>query len=722
MARQEGATIAAKTALGKLQPATTTPIEFVIDGIEVELLINGNAFTFAIRLDNEEFFKYVHARVLAVVVSIDGVYFTESGEYLVNLAFGGNPYFDRNPIRENMTFRTPQRERTYVYQLPDNTPKFTDGGYSWSKDVSPVTPFSAWQISLPPTRTNKGLVFENTTVRVCLSFVLEARIKDAPRLRLKAQTDGAPRAAITKEELVTEMYAAGSVLNGWDVVYTMSLEQINSTMAAQYEENQRIHPYGGKIEVETRDHVAGDAYAIMRLGMTYGYPRITFLHNNERQLKVEMVIRSGLLEKCFQIGEGNPICDPPVSIENDTLTAYVPIVMIEGFVKPDKDGAQTWSVVLDFTKGSFTVENIEMSPNQKTSFSEAVKRWFTDNPVTYVINSLDLSKISTLDAMRPNEFRFKTWTTPANVKVLQLYITTGNRPALIYDRANLNNCDEPLPYGYNSSMMISSRLFYEEVLPSSLNKEGWRIKGVAKGGEPTNVKDSWYGEYALGKVRGILDLSPLYDGYQVGSGSNYTFKERWAWLREPGDPPPPRFPPSGGPAAFRYTLEWDISGMTLRPDKDGRMRLNFFHQATQDFMYSGGVFTYYTDSRRIIDYYENPITTEYNIHINSIVPIIIMNSGREQTLHVDIKNVNPDVSGHLSGGGPCNSDNLQAIFNRNLKEQLPDQIKNQLKVSFDPISIFALKNLLFPTKNYIDMEYVAAPGDILLLGNFKKDA
>jgi hypothetical protein len=36
--------------------------------------------------------------------------------------------------------------------------------------------------------------------------------------------------------------------------------------------------------------------------------------------------------------------------------------------------------------------------------------------------------------------------------------------------------------------------------------------------------------------------------------------------------------------------------------------------------------------------------------------------------------------------------------------------------------IIALKNLLFPTKNYIDMQDVAAPDEVLLLGNFKKDS
>jgi hypothetical protein len=44
------------------------------------------------------------------------------------------------------------------------------------------------------------------------------------------------------------------------------------------------------------------------------------------------------------------------------------------------------------------------------------------------------------------------------------------------------------------------------------------------------------------------------------------------------------------------------------------------------------------------------------------------------------------------------------------------------KASGTPAMIIALKNLLFPTKNYIDMQDVAAPDEVLLLGNFKKDS
>ena len=77
------------------------------------------------------------------------------------------------------------------------------------------------------------------------------------------------------------------------------------------------------------------------------------------------------------------------------------------------------------------------------------------------------------------------------------------------------------------------------------------------------------------------------------------------------------------------------------------------------------------------------------------------------------------VTGHLAGGGPSGSDDLQAQVNQQVKAQVPPQVVKQLNVSFDAVSLFAIKNLLFPSNNYIQFTEVAAPGDLLVLGNFQ---
>lgn len=76
------------------------------------------------------------------------------------------------------------------------------------------------------------------------------------------------------------------------------------------------------------------------------------------------------------------------------------------------------------------------------------------------------------------------------------------------------------------------------------------------------------------------------------------------------------------------------------------------------------------------------------------------------------------VTGYLSGGGPSGSDDLQDQGNQKIKEQVPSQITAQLNVNFEAVSLFAIKNLLFPSNNYISFTQVAVPGDLLVLGNF----
>jgi hypothetical protein len=97
-------------------------------------------------------------------------------------------------------------------------------------------------------------------------------------------------------------------------------------------------------------------------------------------------------------------------------------------------------------------------------------------------------------------------------------------------------------------------------------------------------------------------------------------------------------------------------------------------------------------------------------------------TGRNQTLKINVNNESFNVSGHMSGGGPCGCDDLRARLNSQIKNQIPSQMVRQLSVSFSPVSLFALKNLLFPSKNYISLAEAYVPGDLLILGNFKTES
>lgn len=79
------------------------------------------------------------------------------------------------------------------------------------------------------------------------------------------------------------------------------------------------------------------------------------------------------------------------------------------------------------------------------------------------------------------------------------------------------------------------------------------------------------------------------------------------------------------------------------------------------------------------------------------------------------------VDGHMSGGGPSGSDDLKSQVNQRINSQIPPQIEKKLSISFEAVSIFALKNLLFPSGNYITFSSCDVPGDLLLLGSITAD-
>src|SRR6185503_19365754 len=119
------------------------------------------------------------------------------------------------------------------------------------------------------------------------------------------------------------------------------------------------------------------------------------------------------------------------------------------------------------------------------------------------IKSLDLSNISTLDDLRPNEFRFRNLLTPAGERMLQVFIATASRKNLDASQMYLNNVPEPIPFGYQCSLMISSKVLFGSVLPHA-SANGWRLAGSAISGDASSA---WQAVVQDGQLRGTGNFS-----------------------------------------------------------------------------------------------------------------------------------------------------------------------------------------------------------------------
>ncbi|MDE6635302.1 MAG: hypothetical protein K2K09_01695, partial [Lachnospiraceae bacterium] len=293
--RQNSNTIEAETKLAALQVSTTTDIDVKVS-VPVSQLTNGNTYVLTIMLDNLKFSKYVDARIKSVIARVDGISGSDDHKYYVRLNYPGNTFFNRDLEKNILMFRTNARERIYEYDADTGLPDFTDRGESWSEKVSAVTPFSEWEISLPE-KLNQGLKFSDVMIGITLTFVLDVRIVNDTKMLLRSSN------ALPSIDTLIDQMTGKTTLNGWDVVFNMSLDKIQDVMNKQYDKLKQNTSYGGKIDVITSSEVGPGVTALKIFKLEYGYPKLSFLANDSTNVKMEIPILSGTLQRGVIIGD-----------------------------------------------------------------------------------------------------------------------------------------------------------------------------------------------------------------------------------------------------------------------------------------------------------------------------------------------------------------------------------------------------------------------------------
>src|SRR5689334_845229 len=106
------------------------------------------------------------------------------------------------------------------------------------------------------------------------------------------------------------------------------------------------------------------------------------------------------------------------------LSGSVALGVVQGLVKPKRGGSSdsTHSVVLDFAKGSFVAQNLNVHTNN-AELNLQLSNYFQTHEITYVINTIDFSDISTLKSLQPTSFKLNVLTTNSKKNILQVFIT-----------------------------------------------------------------------------------------------------------------------------------------------------------------------------------------------------------------------------------------------------------------------------------------------------------
>eukprot|EP00178_Gracilaria_changii_P021605 TRINITY_DN640_c0_g1_i13.p1 TRINITY_DN640_c0_g1~~TRINITY_DN640_c0_g1_i13.p1 ORF type:complete len:2005 (-),score=292.53 TRINITY_DN640_c0_g1_i13:2699-8713(-) len=417
--------------------------------------------------------------------------------------------------------------------------------------------------------------------------------------------------------------------------------------------------------------------SMTEIELTYSYPSMTFDRTDSEEVTVNMNILSGSATKFIRQGDDVPWeqSGETKSLQDATMTAIIRIEKILGTVSESNN--QALDVILDMSKGSFNLSNVDLSPVGNLNLSRTIKAHFAQNNVTYLINKLDLSEISVLPELTPSDFLLNVLRTPSNVQVLQLFIQTGGRSVKNHTQTFLENLPDPIPTDCECSIIVRSQLFFESVLPASLSN--WSAVGV---GTSSIEARAWKLKFTRAEV-----VSQYIDLSELNRPQLITF-------------------PSYGTRKFTYEMKpryltWNLGdsgseAMTLTPESDGSLKLE---GAKDQNVYVEETSTdYFGVNSRGSNMNRRTITQKVQSSVAGTMRWAIDDGDRDQKVKAHMDNERLVVNARITGGGSCGCDNLESRINTHVRNQLPGQIQSQLDINVEPISTFAVKNLLFYRK------------------------
>ena len=252
------------------------------------------------------------------------------------------------------------------------------------------------------------------------------------------------------------------------------------------------------------------------------------------------------------------------------------------------------------------------------------------------------------------------------------------------------NLDEPFPTTYESSLIISSKVFFSSILPMSLGDSGLGLRYESNG----NKDEAWITTVKGGSVSGH------YPQTYVGIGS--------------GTPPGPKSTSTmhykNYVAVDNDTVSIDLSGMTFKSGdsaKTSEWEVEMtFHMKSKEYQFKYGqcsqmcaAFHCFPWSGINYNYY----SLKVNVTMNATLGFQVTGTGQNQLLDLAvIPSTNLFIDGDLeppAGACECNDRELQKSFLKKLQTGMEPKLKKIFDKQFTPVSVFALKNILFPAKN-----------------------
>lgn len=730
------------------------PIVFEVHGVRPESLINNNSYTFCISLSKREFASYNYVRVQKVEAEIGGILSTRSGKYYTELTFEGDPFMDRDFQGSPRTFRTVSRlytfldnvcnsshckdvsfagstcaEANYFLQVSGMSISGIDNNPFGDK-VSDVTPFSTWRISLPPTMSNEEIKFDNSPsgVTVRLTFHIYAQLKEntlttsekirhafalrtrstslkLPRLSSKMLNADPPPQQTTNVDKsdVLDAMMNKSVCAGWDVVFSMSAKQVNDNLYNQYmdrADNPDFLRSTGDIVKEFTNSNGKKSRTLFNF--EFEAPKLQFLLNNSNSATVTFPIKKGSYKYQLWVNDAWSTWNSAdiTEADNDSVQGDIPLAILQGKVSTQHN------ISLKLNGGRFSSQNFEPGTDNP-GMNDALNKYFTedlpDGYEVYNLGTLNMTNVTTLQSLTPSNFQFNVYHSPSNRDMLQIFIaTTGKLPS-----ATDLYLQEPYPSIYESSLIISSKIAFSDIIPISFGSAG---VGLAleriKPDNNQNLDKAWSTRANAGSISGPY-LPTLVKSYSYspkqGMGSIY-YED---YVSVPDDVV---LLPLKGMSFYCSEGEWNAKMAMTMNNAAFKFKYGSRSQACTVSCSDWSGISYKV--------YELTVT----VTLNADLEFQVTGEGQNQMLKFSsIASTNPVIDGNLeppAGACECNDRDLQKSFLHNLRTVMTPKLTTMLKKDFTSVSLFALQNIIFPAKDLIILKEAYLPGDLVVFGDF----
>lgn len=672
---QQNALIQARSALAPTPTDILQPVPYAVNGVRTSSVTGGSTFRFQIPTAARVFQPYTMVRVKQIDVSVAGLASTTGGQFVVQLLYRGQPFFDLDQSHRALTFSTQPRLTNFLGTVVPGQASAAASGPPASQDESLVTPFSDWEISFPDDATNAGLAFDGPSVSFVLSFHLEAQINPPPghAQRLMALDGGTPGGDVPT--MLASM-AGNSCLLGWDAVFSYSEEKVNEFLAAEYAILKKadaghlvIPPRTDKTPPNQQGNWTETTWS-----MTLGAPRVQFQSGNNETANVFLDIVAATYEEdlVHPNGERDLIFGPLGTLPaGASIQGNVNMETATGTVSTQH------AVVIDLASGAWQSPAVGTGNPYFNTFLATQLAGVT----SYSLGTLDVTANPTLAALTPTSFQFNIQATVSGRMLLQLFIVTdGTAPKAM----SMDHVPEPVPAGQDCSLILSSRVLFQHIVPQSF-AQGNSFLQMA-GTAPSDTNASWAATATGGSISVPVDLGPSGDNegnMRVGGPSVIDMTGLTV----------------GAGTAPGYSMALAYSGTAAQ---------NFQIYACSEGHYQGECLGGGWDDDSVA------VTTT----LSTLLPVAVNGTGQEQELQISVSGTSLTASGAINSGH-CSDGSLQSTLLDAYRTAAGSAIPAAVSVAFPSLSFFALKNLLFPAANMVNMESPTyAPGDLVILGTF----